>query len=65
MITGIRGLGEHLLAKGAATPFLWCSSAYMYPSLHKAETAIKEIGEGLLQNERTHTREKALYFLIS
>eukprot|EP01084_Bolivina_argentea_P276709 472209_1 len=45
MITGMRGLGEHLLAQGCATPFLNISSTYMYNSLFDAQQQVVQIGE--------------------
>lgn len=45
MVTGMRGLGEHLLAQGSATPFLNMSSCYMYHSLHDAQVQVTKIGE--------------------
>eukprot|EP01083_Nonionella_stella_P063764 165725_1 len=44
MITGMRGLGEHLLAQGCATPFLNLSSCYMYSSLEDARQQVLKIG---------------------
>ena len=45
MITGMRGLGEHLLAQGSATPFLNVSSTYMYNSLNDGQQQVIKIGE--------------------
>ncbi|ETO26985.1 hypothetical protein RFI_10145 [Reticulomyxa filosa] len=45
MITGFRGLGEHLLAMGATTPFLYSASSYMYPSLKEAQQDLEYIAE--------------------
>ena len=45
MITGMRGLGEHLLAQGSATPFLNVSSTYMHNSLSDAQQQVIKIGE--------------------
>ena len=45
MVTGMRGFGEHLLAMGFATPFLYLSSSYMYPSWEHAQTAVREVAD--------------------
>ena len=45
MITGLRGLGEQLLALGASTPFLHVSSSYMYSSFDEALVDIEKVGQ--------------------
>lgn len=44
MIDSLRGLGQRLLHRGYNTPFVSIGSAYMYPSLEQAKTAISQAG---------------------
>ena len=57
MIDSLRGLGERLLQRGCASPFLQIGSSYMYESLADAETAItrvgREIDKGVLSEPLT------------
>lgn len=49
MINSFRGLGERLLALGYSTPFLNMHAAYQYNSLDHACSAVRDVGQRLLE----------------
>ena len=49
MINTFRGLGEQLLARGLATPFLSVPSAYMHADLSSARSSVWRMGERIAE----------------